>query len=378
MKRRDPFFNRSTHAFGGGGGGSTQSTVSTVKLPPEITSQIPPFISATKQFVNQPFTPYTGQLVADFGPDDYAYFKRIRNNFINPFNADDLDYFNRVRNSEFLTERANPFFEEQLDIGRRRLGEEYQERIAPGLNTQFALSNAFGGSAFQEATGRSQREFARQLGEYETESRAAEVERRRAERFAAEGRLGEIGSLQRQRRDQVLQQLGSIGGVQRQQQQQLLQALYQQFIRRQDYPERQFNAYRDAIAALTGGAPRSTSATTITDQEGDTGQAISQGIGTAASTAALGYLAYLAFCWVAVVLYGDTDTRTHAARLWVARNNNWFTRLYRKRGARWAAYLERHPWQKPVWKLCWDVMARSGFKQLKEWRFKQELYALGR
>lgn len=323
-RERCPFAGKGVHAFGGGGGGTSTQT-STVKLPPEVSREIPRFIDFTRKFVGRKFKPFKGELVAGF-------------------NEDDLDYFNRVRGSEFLTERANPFFEEQLQRGRDRIGGEFTSRFGLG---------AFGGSAHQESLGRA-------LGEFESGARGQEVERRRRERFAAEGRLSEIGNLQRQR------------------QQQLLSAQYGQFLRRQDFPERQFNAYRDAIAALTGGAPRTTSTTTLTNQDTDTGTQVAQGLGTAASTASLGYLSYLLYtalaaCWVARVLYGDTDSRTHAARMWVACNSNWFTRRYRKHGERWAAYLIRHPWQKPAWRLIWNIMVRKGFAMLKDSRRKLQV-----
>ena len=381
-----------------GSSGGSSNTVQTVKLPPQIARQIDPFIRYTQAYVNRPFVPYTDPLVANFNPDDRRAFRRTRQDIVQPFNpdqlryfrnvrqavarpftADDRNYFRRVRGSEFLTERANPFFEEQLDIGRRRLGEEYAERIAPHLASQYAISNAFGGAAHQEAVERSQRQLARGLQEYEVGARSEEVERRRRERFLAEARLGEIGATQRQRRDEVLDRLGkaglqqtmrrdqltaALGGIgdkRRQLAQQKLNAAYGQFIRQQDYPDKLFNAYQSAFAALTGGSPT----TTITnkDVDADAGTVAQQAIGTAASTAALGYLAYLAMsapCWVAEELYGPLDRRTHLARLWVMRTDNHFTRAYRRYGKRWAAYLRKHPWQKPLWKLLWDKFVEFG------------------
>jgi len=423
-----------------GSSGGSSNTVQTVKLPPQIARQIDPFIRYTQAYVNRPFVPYTDPLVADFSPDDLRafartrqdvrqpfnrmqlqyfnqvrqgvdrpfnpdqlrYFRNVRRGVERPFTADDLNYFRRVRGSEFLTERANPFFEKQLDIGRRRLGEEYAERIAPQLASQYAISNAFGGAAHQEAVERSQRQLARGLQEYEVGARSEEVERRRRERFLAEARLGEIGATQRQRRDEVLDRLnraglqqtvrrdevldrlnraglqqtvrrdqltaalGGIGDKRRQLAQQKLNAAYGQFIRQQDYPDKLFNAYQSAFAALTGGSPTTT--TTTKDADVDAGTAAQQTIGTAASTAALGYLAYLAmgFCWVAEELYGPLDRRTHLARLWVARTDNRFTRAYKRHGKRWAAYLRKHPWQKPLWKLIWDKFVEFGQACLPE------------
>ena len=65
-------------------------------------------------------------------------------------------------------------------------------------------------------------------------------------------------------------------------------------------------------------------------------------------------------CWVAEVLYGINDPRTHTARLWAAINTNWFTKLYRKNGESWAKWLVINKWAQPIVKPIWDIMAIKG------------------
>jgi hypothetical protein len=65
-------------------------------------------------------------------------------------------------------------------------------------------------------------------------------------------------------------------------------------------------------------------------------------------------------CWVAEVLYGVNDPRTHRARLWAATNNTWFTRTYQKYGESWAKWLSIHTWTQPIVKPIWDMMATRG------------------
>jgi hypothetical protein len=65
-------------------------------------------------------------------------------------------------------------------------------------------------------------------------------------------------------------------------------------------------------------------------------------------------------CWVAEVLYGIDDQKTHAARLWATTNNNWFTKLYREHGKVWARWLSAHTWAQPIVKPIWDIMAIKG------------------
>jgi hypothetical protein len=62
------------------------------------------------------------------------------------------------------------------------------------------------------------------------------------------------------------------------------------------------------------------------------------------------------FCWVAEELYGADDPKTHLARAWVGRHDNAFTRMYRKHGRAWAAFLKRHLWAKPIVQPIWDFM----------------------
>ena len=71
-------------------------------------------------------------------------------------------------------------------------------------------------------------------------------------------------------------------------------------------------------------------------------------------------------CWVAEELYGVDHPKTHLARFWVMTHDNWFTRLYSKRGQSWAQRLENHPWAKPVVQPIWDVMAFLGLQDIVE------------
>lgn len=65
-------------------------------------------------------------------------------------------------------------------------------------------------------------------------------------------------------------------------------------------------------------------------------------------------------CWVAEELYGVNHPKTHAARLYVLRNDNWFTRLYKEHGKSWADIIKKYPWLKPVIQPIWDYMAYQG------------------
>src|SRR3989338_9022405 len=65
-------------------------------------------------------------------------------------------------------------------------------------------------------------------------------------------------------------------------------------------------------------------------------------------------------CWVAEVLYGVNNQKTHAARLWAATNNSWFIKLYKKYGRSWAQWLAVNKWAQPMVKPMWNMMAVRG------------------
>jgi hypothetical protein len=79
-----------------------------------------------------------------------------------------------------------------------------------------------------------------------------------------------------------------------------------------------------------------------------------------ASAAMSALIGLVSLCWVAEVLYGLNHPKTHAARRYALSHDTWFTRLYKKRGRRWAAILISYPWLKPVVRPIWDYMAYQG------------------
>jgi hypothetical protein len=283
----------------GGGGDQTSTTQQTID--PVLAREIGPFAAFTKNLVRRPYERYRGQLVSGFNPDQQAAFERVRQGSgaqeqyaqllgQGPFRGEVSDEERAAQAGQdaaagftgsFFDPKPNEFFESQLGIGRRRLGEQFSESIAPQLASKYALSGAFGGSAQAEAEGRSQRELARGLGEYESGARSAEVERRLGQGLQAAGLTGQARGLAEQiaarRGAQGLQEAGlrgsligqqegaygadlerllAAGGQQQGQAQAGLNALFSRFQDRRNYPERQFNIYRDAIAAISGAAPR--------------------------------------------------------------------------------------------------------------------------
>lgn len=89
---------------------------------------------------------------------------------------------------------------------------------------------------------------------------------------------------------------------------------------------------------------------------------ISSAFGAAGTAAGVG----IGLCWVADVLFGATHPKTHYARFYASNTDNWFTRLYRKHGKGWAAWLEKHPNLQFIVKPIWQWMAYKGEKMMEE------------
>lgn len=72
----------------------------------------------------------------------------------------------------------------------------------------------------------------------------------------------------------------------------------------------------------------------------------------------------IAACWVAVALWGECE-RTQMARLHVRLSHGRFYDAYRKHGRAWAAWLDRHPWAKPLIAPIWYYLAWQGERTVR-------------
>jgi hypothetical protein len=87
--------------------------------------------------------------------------------------------------------------------------------------------------------------------------------------------------------------------------------------------------------------------------------------GNAAALAQIAQMGGMAACWVAEELYGVDDERTHLARYYVLNTDNWFNRLYTKRGKSWAKFIKKYPFLKPIVQPIWDNMYIKGALMIK-------------
>jgi hypothetical protein len=144
------------------------------------------------------------------------------------------------------------------------------------------------------------------------------------------------------------------------------QGLLQSNARRGNAAKRMMaNTIRQTVASATNKANIAQVAAAFAAAGGVPPPAAGGGAGAAAAGGAAGGGAGAgggggAPCWVAEVLYGVNDQRTHAARLWATTSDNLFTRLYKKYGESWAQWLAVHRWAHPVVQPIWDIMAIKG------------------
>jgi hypothetical protein len=214
----------------------------------------------------QPFQQYQGQFTAPFNQDQNAAFEQIRNQVGqgNPL----LDQANSYLSDTLSGQNANPYagqntyLQDMIDSASRDVTQNYQEAIVPGLASQFAQGGAFGGSAYQEQMGRSQRELADQLGDVTSGLRFQD--------YTAQQQLGE-SALARQMqalgmvpqmsdaRFTDAQALLGIGGLQQNQQNQENAAQYAEFLRGQGWDAQQLGLLGNALGTVGGAYNSNTS-----------------------------------------------------------------------------------------------------------------------
>jgi hypothetical protein len=83
-------------------------------------------------------------------------------------------------------------------------------------------------------------------------------------------------------------------------------------------------------------------------------------IGTALLVAALPKVLPAIFCWVAREVYGEHNPRWQMFRHWMlTRAPRWFFRLYLRHGEKFAKWLKRNPWLKPMIRRWMDSRIES-------------------
>lgn len=259
-------------------------------------------LNMAENLAQQPYQPYTGQMLAGFTPDQQAAFQGVQNmqGYMQPYinagtNAEQasLAYANPANyNAQSLSQYYNPYQQSVIDTTQNLMNQQnaiQQSQLLGNANLQG------GGAGFNDRTGIAQAALAgqqalannAQLAQLEqqgyqnaqTEYNQQQQQAIGANQAAAYG-LGQLGTMGQQGNLQELQALLGTGGQQQQLAQQQLSGAYQQWLNAQAWPYQQ-TAFLADIAAGIGPAMGGTTNTVGFGQ--NTGQSSSSNMSGSSS-----------------------------------------------------------------------------------------------
>lgn len=275
-----------------GGGSSPAPATTTVQQ-----QSVPPFLEdAYLQGINradaasqQAYTPYTGQRIADFTPQQQQAQQMVQQGIgqynptynagvaatqasTTPFSASSLDAY------------MNPYTSNVTDEIARLGNQNFTNNVLPQVNSQFTGGGMFGSSRNAVALGRAaeatqqditgQQSQALQQG-YQNSMNAYQTDQ--ARNLQAGQQLTNQAAQGQQMYGNDVNALNASGAQQQQLQQQGLDTGYNQFLEQQQYPEAQAQWYNNIVR----GIPQTGLVTQQTQNYGGNGNQISQALGLA-------------------------------------------------------------------------------------------------
>jgi hypothetical protein len=313
------------------GGGGQQTSTTTQSVPPWLQDAAQGYLGSASQVAQLPYTPYTGQRVANLSPLQQQSIQNIgdlaggtgsmgaaegmlqntlNGGYSNPFTqgvSSGGQYgFNPVQaGSNPYSGLDNPYFRQNQQGALDDVVHAYQTATSPDIARMFTMSGTFGGSAHQQAQSNAERELAQQLGrvasgmsgqQYDRSAQLAEsglgrdlsaqtfnanlgnsafenaaqrglnagqfnanlgsqsYENERNRQMGAVGAATNLYSNLLQGQNTAL----NAGNTERNQQQSLLDSQYGDFQDWRNYPAQQLGIFGNALGAVTGAAPRTT------------------------------------------------------------------------------------------------------------------------
>lgn len=264
--------------LGGGGGKSTSTSHSSTKvvLPSYLQGVFPDIINRGTQLSLQDYSPYTGQRVAEFTPDQLAAFQGIRD--LQGSYQPMLDQASTLAQQlgqgitpEGIQSFMNPYQQQVIDISKRGAISDFENQLN-NIGDAAAAAGAFGGSRHGIVESEARQDLAQRLSDVQTQGTAANYNQAvqtaiqnaglqgnavtQALNVAGAGQnlgLGELSALQQAgSQQQVNQQAG-------------LDVGYQNYLQQQAYPYEQLNYLANLalpIGQLTAGQDQTQTTTT--------------------------------------------------------------------------------------------------------------------
>jgi hypothetical protein len=204
-------------AVGGAKAGGDQTDTRSNTPPPWYTNQWQNFANWSNKAAEQPFTPYGGQRVADFNPDQMQAFERIRNG-VN--GTPEAQAGSKAIQGMLGPYQENPYLQGMID--------KTQKDMSAGLGAAGLGSGSFGnaGVAQQGANAMADASLGVRYGDYNNYMNR---------QIPAAGLARQYGMDSLERNNALLQ----AGGIQQQNAQQRLDVPYQDYLTQQNWPLRQ-------------------------------------------------------------------------------------------------------------------------------------------
>lgn len=213
-------------------GGSDTVTTS---VPDWIRPYAEQYMQRAGQVSNLPYTPYSGQTVAQLNPYQQTAVQAQANRAMqgSPVNDAASSELQRTLSGGYLN--ANPHMDSLVDRAQGDVVRNYNLTEKPALESAMVRSGSFGNSGLQQMQGESQRRLQDSLGNISTQLRGGDYA---AERNRMQGAVGMAPQIANQ--DYIdANQLMQAGGTLQGQDQANLTDAYSRFQEAQNYPRQQ-------------------------------------------------------------------------------------------------------------------------------------------
>ena len=340
-------------------GGGKQTTTQTQSVDPEFKARALDVYSRAQTVADRPYTPYTGEMVAGFTPQQQQAFTQFGEaaTAAQPAIGQAQELARRVGGyqpqtvAQAMQAYTNPYEETVVNQALADIERSRQMAQTQGA-AQAVAAKAFGGSRQGVAEAETNRAALDQAARTSAQLRSAGFEtaaglgardiaaaqQAEAQRLAAAGQLGQLGAAQQAALTQGAQGLFGAGGAQQQLEQARLEDAYRKFAEEQQYPLQQLQILQNALGMF----PNPMTTTGTQRQTLGPMDVISRLGGTAAQGASA--YALLSGCWVAREVYGIENPRWVMFRQWLFDDApRWFRSAYLRHGEKFASWISDKP-----------------------------------
>tara|TARA_R100000329_G_C7601275_1_gene213261 strand:+ start:45 stop:911 length:867 start_codon:yes stop_codon:yes gene_type:complete len=278
-------------SFGGGGGGGSQSpqevTTTQTNLPPYVQPQFERLLRRGEAESLQGYTPYGGQRLAFFSPDELAAQAMTRGYAMSGTPSQFSDAESRIQNQmgfqEGIDTFMSPYQQAVTDVAKREAIRQSEAR-GDQIGSKAALSGGLGG--YREAILQAEREknLGQQLDDLQVRGSQAAFDRA-ANQFNRDQMMnlqsanflrGLGGDINRDAMARI-GALQGIGSQQRALQQAAFDTGYQDFLRQQDFAKQQLGFFSNLLRGVPVSPQQNVS--TFQQQPGLFQQALGLGLG---------------------------------------------------------------------------------------------------